>query len=169
MERIGKQKQARNQLILFRSQHAGLAATIGMAAQIDAFRNRSLEEANSLAEAGTVGGRVPREWRTLRAVLAERKIAPQSSESCLGKSVGQRRKQFRMRIRAGPVRQHDAVAILIVRDVKKPADRRIGGSFADFSNRDRGGHDTILRGSTHFSPAGLSGPGFLWLETLETS
>lgn len=60
----------------------------------------------------------------MRSQLPEMKIAPEHGNSALGDTLRQCHKKWRLTIRPSPVRDHQAIARRISRDVKVSSNRR---------------------------------------------
>ena len=104
MQRIGKQQESVSDTWVFGGNHAGLPAAVGLSGEIQDFRSeltqflRSLDDAFSIALAGTTGG-------ATRSQLSERQVPAQHAVSGIGESLGYRDHQRSLAIAARSVRQ----------------------------------------------------------------
>src|SRR5438309_9689817 len=143
VQRVGKQKQGCGQIPVFRAQHAGLAAAVGVSPQEDSTLNHPSHYCDRILQTGAVAGGVGGAGWAKGSRLAIGKIAAQHSKAVGGESLGERDQQRRLRVRAGPVGEYEGVAVGSFGRVKEAADLGIDGVVSEVAD---GGfeHRTIL-------------------------
>jgi len=134
MQRIREQEQACDQLWFFRAEHARLSASVGMPSKKYATGNCSFHRGDGILQTGAVAGGVAQSRRAVRAGLAVREIATQNGESRASKGFCKSDEQWGCGVRSCAMREHEAIAVGVLRDMEKTANSGIDGLFDEFAN-----------------------------------
>ena len=118
MQRIRKQQQAGGKRRIFGCQHAGLTATIGMAAEKRAAGHDFTQHLHRAPQPHAILRTVP-EGRTVRACLAEGKIAPQHGNSSSREPFRHRDQQRRAAVGTRAMGQHKSSGHVAIRPVQE--------------------------------------------------
>src|SRR5215471_3114716 len=117
MQGIREQKQAVRYCPVFGEKHGGLPAAVRVATEVNAAAHQRTQHLNCSLETGAI--RCGASWRRrpVRTLLAKWEIAAQDGKAGFSEGAGQRCKQFRLTVASSAVRQHQPVAVRLLRNV----------------------------------------------------
>src|SRR4029077_16924428 len=103
---------------LLGAEHRGLTASVGMASQEDMAHRDLSHRRDRVLQAIAVAGRVTRSRRPIGTGLPIGEVAAHDNQAGGGKLVRNSHKQGSLRVRSRTMRQHECIAIWILRTVQ---------------------------------------------------